>query len=162
MSYVRVWIHAVWGTKNRERVLTKAIRARVIDHIRKNAKEKGVYIDRLNGDSDHLHCLFGLNADITIANTLQLIKGESSFWINQKKVTRIRFQWADEYYAVSVSESDLERVRAYIDNQEEHHRKTTFAQEVKEFLREYNFSRQPADPSAEMQTKAEVTQAGHG
>jgi len=141
MSYVRVWIHAVWGTKNREPLLTKEIRPRVASHIRENARQKGIYIDRLNGDSDHLHCLFGLNADMTIAKALQLVKGESAYWINREKVTPLKFEWADEYYAVSVSESDLENVRAYIDNQEEHHRKTTFAEEVSEFLEKYNLVR---------------------
>lgn len=141
MSYVRVWIHAVWGTKNREHLLTREIRPRVLSHIRENAKQKEIYIDRLNGYTDHLHCLFGLNADTTIAKTLQLIKGESAYWVNKERVTPVTFEWANEYFAVSVSESVLENVRAYIDNQEQHHTKTTFAEEVEEFLQKYNFSR---------------------
>ena len=141
MSYVRVWIHAVWGTKNRERLLTKEIRPRVVSHIRENARQKQVYIDRLNGYTEHLHCLFGLNADMTIAKTLQLMKGESAYWINREKIALVKFEWANEYYAVSVSESTLEDVGAYIDNQEEHHKKTLFAEEVEEFLQKYNFSR---------------------
>lgn len=141
MSFVRVWIHAVWGTKDCQAFLAKEIRKAVIQHIRENARDKGIYIDRLNGSTDHLHCLFGLHADISISKTLQLIKGESSFWINKNSLIPTRFEWAAEYYAVSVSESDLDRVRAYIDRQEEHHRKRTFAEEVDEFLREYNFSR---------------------
>lgn len=140
MSYVRVWIHAVWGTKNREHLLAREIRPRVLSHIRDNASQKQIYVDKLNGYTDHLHCLFGLNADMTLAKTLQLIKGESAYWINKEKVTPVKFEWANEYYAVSVSESALEDVRAYIDNQEEHHKKTTFAEEVEEFLREHNFS----------------------
>ncbi len=143
MSYVRVWIHTVWGTKNREHFFTRAIRPQVLGHIHKNAKDKGIYIDRLNGDSDHVHCLFGLNADMTIAKTLQLIKDESAYWINKEKVTPVRFEWADEHYAISVSESDLDRVRAYIDNQEEHHKKTIpqdGTEEVEEFLRKHNFT----------------------
>ncbi len=140
MSYVRVWIHAVWGTKNREHYLIQEIRPRVLSHIRGNATDKGIYIDRLNGIADHLHCLIGLNADMTIAKALQLIKGESAYRINRERITQERFEWADEYYAVSVSESDLERVRIYIENQEEHHRKTTYAEEVSEFLREHNFT----------------------
>lgn len=152
MSYVRVWIHAVWGTKNRDHLLTREIRPRLIDHMRRNARDKQIYIDRLNGHTDHLHCLFGLNADVTIAKTLQLIKGEASHWMNKEKVTPTKFEWADEYYAVSVSESDVESVRAYIDNQEEHHRKKTFGEEVEEFMQKYGFSRLPA----------EGMQAGHG
>ena len=141
MSYERVWVHAVWGTKSREHVLTKELRPRVLCHIRENAKQKEIYIDRLNGHSDHLHCLFGLNADMTIAKTLQLIKGESAYWMNKERITPVKFEWANEYYAVSVSESALEDVRAYIDNQEEHHKKRTYTEEVEEFLRKYNFSR---------------------
>ncbi|MBI2619863.1 MAG: IS200/IS605 family transposase [Ignavibacteriales bacterium] len=141
MSYVRVWIHAVWGTKNREPLLTKEIRLQVIDHIRANAKEKQIYIDRLNGYTDHLHCLFGLNADRAIAKTMQLMKGESAYWINKEKITLLTFERADEYYAVSVSESDLERVRAYIDNQEEHHKRRTFAEEVAEFMQKHGLAR---------------------
>jgi len=142
MAYVRAWIHAVWGTKNREPYLTGDIRRKVINHIRENAMKKQIYIDSINGYTDHLHCLFGLSADISIAKTLQLIKGESAYWINKEKVTGMKFEWADEYFAVSVSESDLERVRSYINNQEEHHRKKSFNEEVDEFLKQHGFQRQ--------------------
>jgi REP element-mobilizing transposase RayT len=141
MSYIRVWIHAVWGTKGREHFLTKDIRQAVISHIRENAKKKEIYIDRLNGYTEHLHCLFGLNADMTIAKSMQLIKGESAYWINKENLLRSKFEWADEYFAVSVSESMLGKVRAYIDNQEEHHRKIPFTQEVEDFMAKYKLER---------------------
>ena len=142
MSFVRVWIHAVWGTKNREPLLTKPIRAAVLNHIRENARQKEIYIDRLNGYSDHLHCLFALNSGMTVSKALQLIKGESAYWVNKEGLTSFQFEWANEYYAVSVSEADLERVRRYIDNQEEHHRKKTHAEEVEEVMAQHNFPRQ--------------------
>lgn len=132
-------IHAVWGTKKRLPYLSKDIRILVIEHIRQNAKTKGIYIDRLNGHTEHLHCLMALNADMTIAKAMQLIKGESAFWINKEKITKTKFEWADEYYAVSVSESALGRVRAYIDGQEAHHAKKTFQQEHEEFIKKYQF-----------------------
>ncbi len=132
-------IHAVWSTKSRYPFLTKEIKDKVISHIRENAKKQQIFIDKLNGHTEHLHCLFGLNADITIAKTLQLIKGESSHWINKQKLTNIKFEWADEYFAVSVSESLLDKVRAYIEGQEEHHKKITFIQEYEEFIKKYNF-----------------------
>ncbi len=141
MAYVRVWIHAVWCTKNREPYLTAEVRRKVINHIRENAKKKQIYIDTLNGYTDHLHCLFGLNADMTVAKTLQLIKGESAYWVNKEKITQTKFEWADEYYAASISESHLERVRSYINNQEEHHRRKSFTEEVDEFLEQYGFQR---------------------
>jgi len=68
--------------------------------------------------------------------TLQLIKGESSFWINKNKLTQSKFEWQDEYFAVAVSESMLEKVRNYIKNQEDHHKKKTFNHE---FIQKFEF-----------------------
>ena len=140
MSFVCIKIHAVWGTKGRTPWLTGDIRPLVIDHIRQNARVKGIFIDRLNGYTDHLHCLLGLNADMSIAKVMQLIKGESAFWINKQGLVRPKFEWADEYFAVCVSESALDNVRAYIDGQEEHHKKKTFQQEYDEFMANYDFA----------------------
>jgi len=126
MAFVKIMIHAVWGTKRRTPWLTGDIRPLAIEHIRQNARVKGIFIDRLNGYNDHLHCLMGLNADMSIAKVMQLIKGESAFWINKLGLVRPKFEWADEYFAVSVSESALDKVRAYIDGQEEHHKTKTY------------------------------------
>ncbi len=73
---------------------------------------------------------------MTTSKALQLLKGESAYWINKEKVTPLRFGWANEYYAASVSESMLDAVRTYIDNQEVHHRKLSYGEEVAEFLRQ--------------------------
>lgn len=140
MSYVKVGVHAVWGTKNRFPFLQPRVMPLMLDHIRSNAKMKGIFIDRLNGASDHLHCLFYLNLDMTIMKAMQLIKGESSFWINKQQLIIDHFEWADEYYAVSVGESEMYGVRTYIDNQQEHHRKKTFAEECDEFMARYGFA----------------------
>jgi REP element-mobilizing transposase RayT len=69
---------------------------------------------------------------------MQLIKGESSFWINKNRITSTKFEWADEYFAVSVSESHVKRVRGYINNQEIHHRKMTWEEEYTKFIEKYN------------------------
>ena len=137
MPFVKVMIHAVWGTKNRYPFLTKEIKQKVIAHIKENAKRKEIFIDRLNGHTEHLHCLFRLNADITIAKALQLIKGESAFWINREQITNDKFEWANEYFAASVSESQLDKVRAYIDHQQEHHQKVTFQYEYDQILKKF-------------------------
>ena len=141
MSYVRIWIHSVWGTKNRESVLGKDVRRILFGHIKENAKAKQIYIDTVDGYTEHVHCLFALNADMTVAKALQLIKGEASHWSNQEKIVKPKLEWADEYFAVSVSESNLDRVRQYIKNQEEHHRKKTFAEECEELMKKYGFNR---------------------
>jgi REP element-mobilizing transposase RayT len=86
-----------------------------------------------------VHCLVSLNADQTIAKTLQLLKGESAFWINKNNLCKEHFEWQDEYFAVSVSESGINTVREYIKNQEAHHAKKTFQQEYEEFMKKYGF-----------------------
>jgi putative transposase len=138
MSYVRVWIHAVWGTKNREPVLSKEIRQKLFAHILENAKTKQIYIDIINGYDDHVHCLLGLNADMSLSKALQLIKGESAFWANKTQLMRSSLEWANEYFAASVSESNRNKVREYIRNQEEHHRKITFMEEYDNFIKAFH------------------------
>ena len=72
---------------------------------------------------------------------MQLIKGESSFWINKNRLCKTKFEWQDEYFAVSVSEAVLENVRAYIANQEKHHRGRSFDDEFEDFLKRAGFQR---------------------
>jgi REP element-mobilizing transposase RayT len=142
MPFVKVYIHFVWSTKNRYPYLnTNELRVKVWNHIRENAKAKGIFIDFINGYADHCHCLISLGIDQTIQKVMQLIKGESSFWINKNKLTIDKFEWQDEYFAVSVSESMLDKVRDYIKNQEEHHRKKTFQEEYDEFISKYGFEK---------------------
>jgi len=139
MSYVRIWIHAVWGTKNKFPFLTNTIRKQVFEHIQENAKAKRIYLKEINGHKEHIHCLISLSADQSIAKVLQLLKGEASFWINKSELIKGSFEWADEYFAVSVSESQVERVQDYIKGQEEHHRKKGWDEEVNEFMEKYGF-----------------------
>jgi REP element-mobilizing transposase RayT len=99
MSYVRIWVHCVWGTKRREPLLTKDVRQALFSHIRDNAKKKQIYVDTIDGYNKHVHCLFALNADMSVAKALQLIKGEASHWSNLEPLVKPRLEWADEYFA---------------------------------------------------------------
>lgn len=139
MSYVKIWVHLVFSTKKRLPFLSKEIRIRVQKHIIDNCKEKEIFLQSVNGHIDHMHCLISLGKDQSISQVTQLIKGESSFWINKNKLTREKFSWQDDYFAVSVSESQVEKVVNYIKNQENHHKKKSFAQEAEEFIVKYGF-----------------------
>jgi len=141
MPYVKIWVHLVWSTKNRYPFLKKEFRQTVFEHIKQNTKGKGIYLDCVNGYEDHIHCLVSLSSDQTISKLLQLIKGESSFWINQQKLCSPKFEWQEEYFAVSVSHSQLQNVRTYIFNQESHHQQKTFQQEYDEFVSKYEFEK---------------------
>jgi len=142
MPFVKVWIHFVWSTKDREPMLTENIRPVVFQHIRDNAKEKGIYLDFIGGFVDHVHCLISLGTGQEIEEVVQLIKGESSHWINKNKLCKGRFSWQDEYFGVSVSENVIDNVRKYIANQEEHHRTKSFDEEYELFLERAGFRRE--------------------
>ena len=139
MPYIKIWIHLIWATKNRHPFLQKPVRAKVISHIRENANRKGIHLDFINGYVDHIHTLISLKADQSIAQVAQLLKGESSRWVNKNNLLPVHFGWQDEYIAVSISHSATNRVREYIKNQEEHHRNLTFAEEYQLFVEKYGF-----------------------
>jgi len=144
MPYLKIYIHFVWCTKSREPFLnTLESRQLVWKHIKENAIQKGIYIDFINGYEDHCHCLISLNINQSVDKVMQLIKGESSFWINKNRhlfpnLKGRKFEWQDEYFALSVSESVVDKVRNYIKNQEEHHKKKTFKEEYDEIIEKYN------------------------
>ncbi len=140
MSFVKIWIHLVFATKNRVPLLKKEFRTEVYSHIIENCKKNGIFLQAINGHTDHVHCLISLGKDQTVAKITQLIKGESSFWINKSNLIPDKFSWQDDYFAVSVSESQLPTVLNYIKNQEKHHSKKTFDDEVNEFMIKYGWT----------------------
>ncbi|HNS17882.1 MAG TPA: IS200/IS605 family transposase [Bacteroidales bacterium] len=140
MGYTKLWVHLVWTTKNRKPLLQKELRQVIFNHIRENATTKGIYIDSINGHLEHVHCLISMKPCQNIEEIIRLLKGESSYWINKNKILSFNFEWQTEYFAVSVSESAVNRVRRYIKNQEEHHRKKTFTEEYQEFMKKYRFN----------------------
>ncbi len=113
MSYVRIWVHIVFSTKYHIPFLTPEIKEKVQLHVMENCKKKGIFLQAINGYSDHLHCLISLE--------------------NQQKFKNEKFQWQEEYYAVSVGESQLAAVIRYIKNQEVHHQTNSLDREMKTF-----------------------------
>jgi REP element-mobilizing transposase RayT len=116
------------------------LRQRICEHIAENAVGKDIYLDCINGATDHLHALISLGSDQTIARIAQLLKGESSHWVNKEILQRSKFEWQDDYFAESVSWSALSAVRRYVADQEEHHKKKSFAEEFAEFSARHGLS----------------------
>lgn len=143
MPYIKIWIHLIFSTKNRKPLITSKLKAELIQHIKTNAKEKGIYIDFLNAVEDHIHLLISLGNDQNISNIVKLIKGESSHWINKNKLIGTKFEWQEEYIALSVSDSMVDKVRNYIKNQEIHHKKLSFSEEYEILLKKLNIGLKP-------------------
>jgi putative transposase len=141
MSYISILVHCVWTTKKRIPYLTDKIRAEVIYHVYTNAKLKGIYIDQMNGYYEHLHALISLGGSQNISEIMQKVKGESSYWINKNKFSRLKFEWQDDFYCVSIGHSQKENLKEYIRNQEVHHKKVTWEEELERLIKENNLLR---------------------
>lgn len=136
-SYNKIWLHAIWATKNREYYISPQIERKVYDFIYNQLTELGCVVRIINGMPDHIHCLFLLNPNKSISDVIKQVKGSTSNFINQEKLIEDRFSWQTGYATFSVSESVLERVYHYIKNQKEHHRKKNFQAEYDGFLKLY-------------------------
>ncbi|HKR58840.1 MAG TPA: IS200/IS605 family transposase [Pyrinomonadaceae bacterium] len=136
-SYSRLWIHLIWETLRREPMLDKRAAALASSNLTNYAREKNIYMKINFFNTDHTHALIDLPTAMSIEEVIQLFKGSSSHWINQQKMIKGKFAWGRGYGAFSVSHSDTDRVSSYIANQEEHHRKWTFAEEYGLFVNRY-------------------------
>jgi putative transposase len=133
-SYSRSWIHLIWGTLNRERVLHKKAAAQLSRYLAGYANTKNVYMKINYVNTDHVHALVDLPTHLSIEELTQLLKGSSSHWVNANDILAGKFAWGRGYGAFSVSESNVAQVAAYIAGQEQHHRMRTFADELREFV----------------------------
>ena len=128
-SFNKIWIHAIWATKERLPLLHQNSEQKVYQFIAEQLRELGCPVRIINGMPDHIHCLFLLNPQKSVADVIKQIKGSSSHYINEHNIISDKFSWQTGYAAYSVSESVVEKVFQYIKTQKEHHKKKTYQQE---------------------------------
>ncbi len=133
-SISKIWIHAVWATKKRRPLITPDIESRVHNYLREQLLETGCPVRIVNGMPDHVHCLFLLNRERSVAGVIKQIKGSVSHFINQNDLITAKFAWQTGYAAFSVSDSQVSRVYRYILNQKQHHNQRSFGQEYDKFI----------------------------
>lgn len=134
-SFNKLWIHAIWATKNRQELIDYSIEKRVHDYIRDELIELGCPVRIINGMPDHVHVLFLLNPQKSISDVIKQIKGSSSHSVNGENLMLEKFAWQNGFAAFSVSESQLESVFNYIKNQKHHHIKKNGQDEFDEFVK---------------------------
>jgi REP-associated tyrosine transposase len=127
----------VFSTKNREPWLTPDLCPRLYPFIGGIVRGRKSVLTEIGGTADHVHLLVSFGRDISVSDMVRDVKAVSSQWVHGKFPTRQAFAWQAGYGAFSVSQSDIEAVRAYIRNQVEHHRQRTFQEEYREFLRRH-------------------------
>jgi REP element-mobilizing transposase RayT len=133
-SLSKIWIHAVWATKERKPLVISSVEGKLYPFISSQLREMGCPVRIINGMPDHVHCLFLLSREKSISDVIKQIKGSSSHFINQNEMISEKFAWQTGYAAFSVSESGVEKVYQYIKNQKRHHFNKSSLQEHEEFL----------------------------
>ena len=137
-SLSRLWTHLIFSTKDRfpflkEPELKNAMHRYLASVLRSNDCEALI----VGGTSDHMHALFALSRKYSVATIVKEIKRTSSTWAKEVSPLCRQFHWQNGYGAFSVSQSHLDRVYRYIEQQEQHHRRVTFQDEYRTVLRKY-------------------------
>ncbi|MBP7951306.1 MAG: IS200/IS605 family transposase [Verrucomicrobiales bacterium] len=133
-SLARLPIHLVFSTKNRERLITDAVRDSLHAYMATVLANLGCHAHLINSVEDHVHILFELSRTVAVSQAVEEVKKASSKWIKTHGAGFGGFAWQAGYGAFAVSESNVPAVREYIADQREHHRVKSFQEEYRAFL----------------------------
>ncbi|MEO6612187.1 MAG: IS200/IS605 family transposase [Chitinophagaceae bacterium] len=136
-TYTQIHIHCVFAVKYRLAVIAKTWKPRLLQYITGIVQNHGHKMIAINGMADHVHMFFGLRPHQSLSDLMQIVKGDSSVWINQHRFTTKLFRWQEGYGAFSYEKEKINTVAAYIENQESHHAKKTFLQEYRDLLEDF-------------------------
>lgn len=139
MSHIALTYHIVIGTYHREYVISEDHEKELYKYIFDFAGKRGVFIRRIGGMPDHVHILCDIPATIAVADFIKLIKSESSKFMRVNPHFPLWKKWAPKYGAFTVDASSREVRRRYIMSQKEHHKRISFREEYRNFLREAGF-----------------------
>lgn len=136
-SYSQIYIQAVFAVRYRNALIAEAWQHELFAVIGNLINETGCQTIIVNGVADHVHCLFGLKPTVALSDVMKAAKAKSSKWTNESGLVEGRFEWQEGYGAFSYSQSHRDKVRRYIQNQAEHHREETFADEYRKLLNRF-------------------------
>ena len=134
-SLSNVIVHVVFSTKYRERSIVDSVRPSLHAYLAEIGRDMGCQVYRVGGVADHVHLAVSLSRTCTMADMVKKMKFTSSSWMKKQGRDFYDFAWQSGYGVFSISVSHLEKLFAYIENQEEHHKTRTFQEEYRELLR---------------------------
>jgi putative transposase len=137
-SLVKVYLHIVFSTKYRQKLITPLIKEELHKYLGGTCRELKCQPITVGGHVDHVHILCRLSPGITVSKLLEIIKSHSSKWVKERFPGMSNFYWQNGYGAFSLREEGVEALRHYIANQEQHHKKKSFQEEFLEMLIENN------------------------
>ncbi len=133
-TFTQIYFHIVFSTKERVPALSADKRENLFRYTWGILKNKDCHLYRIGGVEDHVHILTSLHPTVALADLVKDIKTSTSKWIKEEKVFPTFTHWQDGYGAFTVSDGDKDAVIEYVKNQEEHHRKISFRDELRELL----------------------------
>jgi len=136
-TFTNLLTHVVFSTKHRLPQIDPELKAPLLSYMGGIVRELNGVALLVNGTADHVHLLVRLPPTVSIADALRIVKTNASRWVHEKWPSRSAFTWQTGYGAFSVSQSNATAVLRYIKNQEEHHRKVSFQQELIAYLRRH-------------------------
>jgi putative transposase len=136
-SLANVLVHIIFSTKNRSPSIKPEIETELYPYLASIFKACRSPAHQIGGTEDHIHAVCSLSRTITLANLLEEVKKSSSKWIKTKGPEYSRFAWQNGYGVFSIGQSQLSIVKRYISQQKDHHRKKTFQDEFREFMKKY-------------------------
>ena len=137
-TYASLHYHIVFSTKNRLPLINQSISPRLFDYIGGIIRNEGGVLHAAGGTADHVHLSSGLRQDKAVCDVIRDIKANSTRWIHDTFPELSTFAWQEGYGAFSLSFTGLDKVKAYIANQETHHRTITFKEEFIDFLERHH------------------------
>jgi putative transposase len=139
-TFSNLLYHIVFSTKNRVPFIHPGLRGPLYEYMGGILRGEGGILLEIGGMPDHVHFLAKIKTDIAVAMMIKLVKGKSSKWVNAENSPEQHFEWQEGYGAFSVSASHVDRVRRYIRNQERHHRRVPFRDELIALLNRHAIS----------------------
>src|SRR6187431_2542965 len=136
-TYTQLHIQLVFAVKYRAALIQKEWKERLHQYITGIFQYNKHKMLQINSMPDHIHILIGMRPHQSISSLIQNVKTESSKWINTERFCPKHFAWQDGYAAFSYSKSQVPDVVRYIQDQEAHHKKETFLDEYKKFLKAF-------------------------
>ena len=139
-TYTSLHYHVIFSTKNRELLITDAIRDSLHAYMATVLQNLGCVPVLINSVEDHIHLLLDLGRTVAVSQAVEDVKKSSSKWIKTQGAEFAGFAWQSGYGAFAVSESNVDAVHEYIANQREHHRKKSFQEEYRQFLERHRIT----------------------
>ncbi len=136
-TFYQIYIHIIFAVKGRQSLIGSSWEEELYKYITGIVQNKGQKMLVINGMPDHIHFLIGMKPSCCLSDLVREVKKSSNAFVKEKRFTKFRFEWQEGFGAFSYSDSSLDDVIQYIQNQKEHHRKRTFKEEYVGFLKKF-------------------------